>query len=86
VQVYVATFEEATGPVFELQMAPEGLETKPQVPVPVGAVALEGPVTVAVNTSLEPRICDVGETETATVGRRVAAGVVTVRIPVDTAM
>lgn len=82
----MATFEEVTGPVFELQVAPKGLPVNPQVPVPVGAVALEGPVTVAVNTSLEPRFCDVGETDTATVGRVVEVGVVTVRIPVDTAM
>ena len=55
VQVYVATFDEGVGPVFELQLAPVGLPVNAQVPVPDGAVAPLGPVTVAVNISLVPR-------------------------------
>lgn len=55
VQVYVATFDEGVGPVFAPQLAPEGLPVNAQVPIPDGAVAPLGPVTVAVNISLVPK-------------------------------
>jgi hypothetical protein len=54
-QVYVATLLAATGPVVEVQAVTPDTPVIIQLPVPDGATAVAGPVTIAVNEMVPPR-------------------------------
>ena len=61
-------FAAATGPVVEVQVVIPGTPVIAHVPLPVGALALLGPVTVAVKTTVDPKFPVAALATTATVG------------------
>ena len=62
-QLYVATFPEAVGPVDEIQLVEPPVPEIDQFKVPVGVAEPVAPVTVAVNVIVPPRV---GEPEAMT--------------------
>jgi len=68
--VYLEIYEwlPGTGPAIVLQEVTPVTPVIVQVPVPVGATAVDGPVTVAVNEMVSPRFAVAASALTATVG------------------
>jgi hypothetical protein len=67
-QVYVETFEDGIGPIVVAQLVTPVTPVITHVPTAVGAFAPAGPVTVAVNVTVEPRAAVGALAFTATVG------------------
>jgi len=76
VQVYVEVFATEVGPAVDVQTVTPAMPVMAHVPVPVGAFALLGPVTVAVKVIAPPSTPEVEFAETATVGVVLATVVV----------
>jgi hypothetical protein len=74
--VYVDVLATELGPAVVVQAVIPVTPVITQVPPPVGAFALLGPVTVAVKVIEEPRIPEVEFAETSTVGVVLATVVV----------
>jgi hypothetical protein len=66
--VYVETLLAEVGPVVEVQVVIPETPVIAQVPLPVGALALFGPVTVAVKVIVDPRALVAEFAVTETVG------------------
>jgi len=66
--MYVETLEAPVGPVVEEQAVIPLTPVMAHVPIPLGAIAPVGPVTVAVNVIVEPRAALEDPATTPTVG------------------
>ena len=66
--MYVETFEAGVGPVVEEQAVTPVTPVIAHVPNPLGAIAPDGPETVAVNVIVDPRAALAELATTATVG------------------